>query len=986
MEQKKILLKSYDVQPFVNEDEYIDVQLTSSAKEIKQDYLANNFDLSQQYSAERNASRKFFVYGRLYAKQADTNGLTVTLRTSDNDVLYVPNKKNNILPPNTRSISVVTKPLTKNSSLSRNIFGNIESPYYFQFEIDGLNSDSGTTKNAIIKVEGNDIDNEDTVLLIYYNSDNEFIQYGTVDTVFDSNFDLIDINNDYPFLYDCHWIKQNFDVVTFNTVYFPYKQYQDNQGNTIIDNSTQITDANLNPSFQLLMDYPSFYGLEKAILSVTKTIKPRNDYFVPSQFFNAQTFENYSPWEGQPQNQFQWNIIGGALQNIRNIIINNESSYPNFNTFNTSQQFYDANVGFFLSYFEGCNLNAQNTTAIGDSLIINGFLDYSSSIYKKDVSATLVGEFVSGFTVDTGQVIDTIVVDFAQGDSIANYNVQLSAVTFYNEMDYLIVNIDNVTDLIEGVPSSYFINVIAENKKPTASFFQSFDSVQTENNDYELVVNLDKPYEGTNPVNLTISVIENKTTATSLDQAISQNVNYPFDVDFTTNGDTKHEYEILISSATLTKGSTSATFKIRIYYSSQYFINKTLGLQLATSAGYILVDPLNSQFVLNIESVVVPGWTKYQFPGDDIVGVGIFRSNRPTAGYNAKFNFELESPVSNVDNRLNFTPNFTYKIACINAGDVQISYGGDYGGVQQDVTPGNVVFEIDSSQNFESFDFILPSNSNLVQKTNPDNTISPKYMNSKYEFRIQNIQPIDPNDQSGASSFNDVYIPAQSISAFNMTTAKNFNQWKQFINSVDFFDPLLNTIDPTKITFDYPDSGSLTGAINSANQSICVLKTGIEYLYTSSESHKEVIPMTQLITPGDAFTVLQNNISMFGTIVLNSTINGSATNVLYRGFSNKRQDKNLLIPAQTSINFAQTPDDAAYLLKFFNYYYAENLTTYTTSEQYHNGIPFTLDVLKTINFGTNIVQTGTNSFDDNIYGIKPLPVYQYTNFNDLLIS
>ena len=759
MKQEKILLKSYDVQPFLNKDEYIDIELTSSVKEIKQDYLSNNFDLNQQYNNERNSSRKFFVYGRLYAKQADMSGVTITLKTSDNDVLYVPNKKNNILPPNTRSISVITKPLTKDISLSKNIFGNIEAPYYFQFEIDGSNSNSGATKNAIIQIEGNQIDNPSSVLLIYYDPDGNFIPYGTIDTIFDSNFDLVQINNDYPFLYDCHWIKNNVDVVTFNTVYFPYKQYQDNKGNTIIDNSTQITDADLNPSFQLLMDYPSFYGLEEATLSITKTIKPRNDYFVPAQFFNSTVFENYSPWEGEPQNQYEWNIIGGALQNIRNIIINNQSLYPNFNTFNTSQQFYDANIGFYLSYFEGCNLNAQNTQALNDNLIINGFLDYSASVYKKDVSVTQVGEFVSGFTVDTGQIIDTVNVDFSQGNSSASYNIQLSSVTFYNEMDYLIVNIKNTKDLVIGAPSSYFINVIAENKKPTASFSQSFDTVQAENLDYELLINLDKPYEGTNPVTLSLSVVNSKTTTVSLDQAIAENPGYPFTVDFSTSGNTKHDYEILIDSVTLTKGSSSAVFKIRVYYSSQYFINKTLGLQLTSSTGDILIDPLNSQFVLNFESVVIPGWTKYQFPADNIAGFGVFRSNRSTSLNNAKFNFEMESPQNYSDSKLNFTPSFSYTIACINAGDVQVAYGGDYGGNQQNVEPGDVVFTIDSSQDFESFDFVLPSNANLIQSVSMsgNNLITPKYLISKYEFVIQNIQPID-SLRTGASSFRK-YFP-----------------------------------------------------------------------------------------------------------------------------------------------------------------------------------------------------------------------------------
>ena len=139
--------------------------------------------MQQQYNSERNKSRKFFVYGRLYAKQLDTNGLIVTLKTSDNDVLYVPNKKNNILPINTREIQVISKPITNNTSLSKNIFGNTESAFYFQFEIDGSNDLSGITKNAILCVQGHYVFNESVVLLIYFDADNNYVPYGTIEDV-----------------------------------------------------------------------------------------------------------------------------------------------------------------------------------------------------------------------------------------------------------------------------------------------------------------------------------------------------------------------------------------------------------------------------------------------------------------------------------------------------------------------------------------------------------------------------------------------------------------------------------------------------------------------------------------------------------------------------------------------------------------------------------------------------------------------------------
>ena len=996
MEQKKILLKSFDVQPFQNQDEYIDVELFCSTKEIKQNYLSNNFDLQKQYNSERNNSRKFFVYGRLFAKQTDTNGLIVTLSTLDNDILYFPNKENNILPPNTKSISVVANTVVKNTDLSLNIFGNIESSYYFQFEIDGSNLDSGTTKNANINVSGTNVNNNISTLLIYFDSDNEFVPYGTVDTVFDSNFELIEINNNFPFLYDYHWVKQNIDVVTFNNVYFPFNQFQDNYGNTIIDNSTRITDANLNPTFQLLMDYPSFFGLEKATLNVIKSVAPRNNFYVPLQYFNSQKFENYSPWEGSPQNQYQWNLVGGALNNIRNVIINNPASYSNLKTFNTSQQFYNANIGFYLSYFEGSNLNIQNTNALYDNLIIQGFLNYSSSIYKKDVSKTSIGEFVSGFTIDTGQIIDVVDISFNKGNTSENYSIELSGVTFYNELDYLSVVFDSVNNIDIGVPNSYLINVVAENKKPTAYFKISTDNVYAENLDYYLEVDLDKPYQGINPVTLSLSVLADKTTAVSLDQAIQQYPNYPFTVGFSTSGDTQHDYEIILDSVSLTQGSSKAVFKIRIYYSNYYYLTKNLTLQISSSTSDILIDPLNNLFSLQINSSVVPGWTKYQFPADDLAGIGIFRSNRVVGYSNANYLLELESPqINNTANRLNFTPNFNYTISCINAGDTEIAYGGDYGGQQQNVLPGQTVFSVQSSQNFEQFDFVLPSNANLIENHDVTNgKITPKYLKSKYEFRIENIDPVDLTVSGTSSYFNDIIIPAQEITAFSNTTLNNYNQWKNYINSIDFFDTTQTGISTTFITEDYPTNlGQYSLTLNQLNKSVFILKTGVANIYYPTPSSSDRNAISQLIDTSSSNTT-NGLTSVFGTLIINdSVINNSgigvhlfngSTFISYRAFTNDRNSKNLLVPAQTSINPIQTDSDAAGLAKFFNFYYSESNTVYSTNPSYHNGKQFSSDVLKHINFNPAL-ETGINSFEDNVVGIKPLPVYEYTSDNLLIV-
>jgi hypothetical protein len=1059
MEQKKILLKSLDVQPFKDKDEYIDIELYSSIKEIKDDYLPNNFDLNEQYDKERNESRKFFIYGRLYGKQVDTNNLLVTLRTSDNDVLYVPNKKNNILQPGAKSFSVFTKPIMNSKELSRNIFNKIECGYFFQFEIDSPGLNSGTTKSVKIEISGSDIFNFTEREIVLYDEDKEFISYGTTDTVFDTNFNLKNIDNDFPFLYDYHWIKQDFDIVTFNKAFFPFKQFQDTNGNIVIDNSTTITDGNKNPTFQLLMDYPSFFGLERANLSVFKTIKPREDYIVPLNLFNSQKFTDLSPWKGFPANIYEWGVFGWSLNVIREKIINNPIQYKKFNIFDTSQQFYDANHRYYLSYLKGANLNSRRGDVITDDLIIKGFLDYSQSIYKKDVDSTFVEEFISGFTRDVGKPIDNITVAFSKGEEAHDYNVNLNNVTFFSKFEYLQASINSVSYANIGQPSTYLINVIAENKNPTATFELDYQLVQAKNQDLKIKIVLDKKYQGLTPVDLKIEAVPNKTTAVSLAQAIEANANYPYSFDYSSDGKMIHDYSIQNDTVTINKDGNEAEFSVRVYYSNQYFLNKTLTLRLTSHTNSVLIDEFNNTFTLDISQSVIPGWTKYYFPSNNYVGNGMFRSNRLVSDSNAKYNFELESPITFNDTRYNFTPNFKYKIACINAGETSIYYGGEYGGQEKTVNPGETIFEVEPLENFQEFDFVLPSNQTLnevIDRNDPSIKYS-KYINAKYEFRIRNIDPVVSTDSSNSSIFDDVVIPAQTLFSFINTRETSFEEWRKVIDNTDFFDSTSiklpeNIIKSEKI-------GGTSGGISreelnkNIEKCVFVLRTGIKNIYYPrplkyNDFYKtyeaSLRGISQVIDPNNSTSELSTTIlsdtTMFGTIILNKTATQNSTKIDYRAFSNNRDAKDLVVPAETTINgiesivkasdptaitskpllFANNPSfelqqpkaDSQYFMRYFNFSLKEGIvptqtvfvttkanstSTQTTTDTNTGAVisqttipawslnryPPSIRVLKFIDFSPAL-NPGITSFDDSVPGIKPLNVFAYVNYDKLI--
>lgn len=982
MKQEKILLKSKDVQPFLNQDEYIDFEITSSSKEIRVGYLSNDFDIEQEYDKERNNSRKFFIYGRLYGKQIDTNDLTITFSTTNNDTLYVPNKKNNILAPGAKTFSVKTKSLTKNTSLSKNIFGKIESGYFFQFEID--NVESKITNNLKTIVTDIDVDNETLTPIVLYDSDGNFVPYGTIDTVFDKDFNLVDVNNDFVFLYDYHWIKQNFDVVTFNNVFFPYKKFQDTEGNTIIENSTQITDADLNPTFRLLMDYQSFYGLEKATLNVKKVLKPRDGYVFPLSLFNQEELDFFSPWKGFPSTSNEWGSLAWVIRTYRDYILNNQNAYSNLNVFDTGQQFYEANVRYFLSFLKGSGIDSRRNDVLTSEIVRDGFLNYSQSIYKKDVDSTITGEFVSGFTRDIGKIIDTVEVEFKKGTNVQEYNINLSGITFYNKLDYLEIGFDKLENVYAGTPSTYFVNVISENKKPTAYFKENYISTEALDQEFELIVELDKTYQESTPVVLSISASSIGTTAINLQEAIANNP-------LTSNEPPKYDYEIITKSITINKGDKTAIFKIKINYSNQYFFTKTINLELTSSSKNILVDEFDNTTAIDIISSNIPGWTKYQIVGDDLTGFGILRSNRLISNTNAIYNFEIESPKDTPSVRYNFTPNFSYTIACINRGDTDIPYEGDYGGEQKLVKPGETMFEIQSEMQFESFNFVLPSNTELIEDTDIEKNKRGKYLKSKYEFVIKNIEPVSSTDSSKTSVFTNVVIPAVSLFAFVKTTKKTVNEWKFVINGIDFFENSVNTSSlPQNIKDELGSKKINVGIDNVFAESIkCVfvLRTGVENLYYPKPIDSES-KINQNINHATQGTTLAAT-SMFGTLILNQTVDSlSATKIKYIKFSNNKDLKKLLVPSLVSINTIQTQEDAAGFKKYFyfTFKFSGAAGLKYTSDPNVIALPFNFSKIKEIPFENAEQVLGVQSYSDSAAGIKPLPVFAPVSENELVIN
>ncbi len=989
--QEKILLKSYDVQPFINQDEFISFELYSTVKNIKENFLNNNFDLNLQYNLERNNSRKFFIYGKLYSKNVDVSRVNISFKTSNNDTLYSPDFKNNLIGNDKKSIMVKPNQLTAEESISRNIFDKKVCSYFVQFEI--KKDLSASTNNLITQITGdsfsvvgtpftsvtesyNPVNNVYQVPLVIYDDEGNFVPYGTDDTVFDENLNIVDENNDYPFLYDYHFIRQDFDVVDENNIFFPFKTELKSDGTVVYDNSTQITDANNFPKFNLLMDYPSFFGLEKAQLGAKKiTGVKEGQYTLPFNLYNPTLFFQNSPWKGTPTTMAQWNVFGYAVkERLRNIMAT-DKTYGVQPIYNTPQQFYDKINQYVLSFFKGCNLDIRNPNTITNDYFLRAFLNYNVFKNKKSLNDTEISEFVDNLREGGGDYFDTIDVSFAVNEDRKLFEVDLTKTTFSQLNERIEIDILQKENLEVKFPSNLIVNIVAENKKPTVFFDTNYKSVEAFNQDIDVVVKLDKKYVGINTLTLTLSAITEMSTAVSLDQAKAADINYVLTSQFYPDSTPlKHNYQIIQDTAQIKYGYDSATFKVRIYKSNNYFIPKELNLIIIKNTDELIINQAENILTIDINTSVITSWTKYEFPGDDLVGIGIFKTNQSISNNSEIFKFQLQnSTINEFYKEKSFTSDLSYTIECVNRGDATIYYDGEYGGGEKEVKPNEVVFSNDINEEFKFMEFILPANKNLISFTDKDKKTRVKYINSKYEFRLKNISPAVPGSNSDSDTYNDVIIDAQELSSLSAALSNQSSEaWRTILRLNNFFQvgnvskrifssnvyelikpdlsiEQINQVEPgkgiSKTLFGYPDfisnpfqqasslsnPAGLSSIAYLVRRNIYTLRTKVNNIYyprpkfTDWSAIPTVIDTTKLNDNNSPMGIIKDSTEMFGTVILNKSMNNNnGTNVEYRKFTNRVDLIGLAVPSQTTFNYF-TPENGAessiLLRKYFNFEY-----------------------------------------------------------------
>jgi len=245
----KILLGEKDIISKDNEDLFINLNLNSTFSEIRNDKFENVFDVEKQFKKERNSSRDFRIYGIVDSTIADTDSVNIEYY-SDSGATGLFNQ-----------ISATTS--TELVYNEKNVFGKKRGKYIIE-----LNSYSHDF--VYIKILSNNTNFKDQIYtqqLVFRDADGIFVEYGTQTIDITENGDAIEINNDFYFLYNKHWIKKDLSII------------EEKPAKVSINSSVDISfvdefsvSSDIVP-IEIKLDKPSPFGLEYVdLINLTSTL------------------------------------------------------------------------------------------------------------------------------------------------------------------------------------------------------------------------------------------------------------------------------------------------------------------------------------------------------------------------------------------------------------------------------------------------------------------------------------------------------------------------------------------------------------------------------------------------------------------------------------------------------------------------------------------------------------------------------------------
>ena len=212
--RKRILLGNTDIKSRTIQDFYVDINLSKNEREIIPYKYDNIFDLTSFYNKERNESRNFIIYGTVNSYLCDCNNLIINVYDSTGSTA------NLITTASTTTASSYAMQFyniygfKKGKYIINNIPNNFTG-YSIYLKIDSNNQKLKSILNHNI------FEQQLIFTTLTMSNTNERVveklNYGLNETIVDCDGNVFQVNNDFDFFYNKHWIQKDLDILNLQT-------------------------------------------------------------------------------------------------------------------------------------------------------------------------------------------------------------------------------------------------------------------------------------------------------------------------------------------------------------------------------------------------------------------------------------------------------------------------------------------------------------------------------------------------------------------------------------------------------------------------------------------------------------------------------------------------------------------------------------------------------------------------------------------------
>ena len=475
-DKRKIILGSKDVFPFKNNDLFLNVELNRTSNELINEIVDNNFNILEQFETERQNSLKFCFYGTVESPICDTTNLNLEIETNQEDTFYIPRIQINSL--NVKKQIIKTTELSKTSTLSKNIFENKKSSYFFICELSPFFNNSGTTKDLVISINDKNkkLFAKINIPFLYFDSYGNRVSFGndTIDVSLDGTQQIV--KNDFPFLYDTHWVRTDLNIAKSSSASFIKSIIDDSNFYSVKENVSKV-------DFNVKLDHPSVYGIEEleVFVKTDNTVKnPNNDYYFLPQKLKWNIGEQYKSVSVNILNdnyvEKDENLIFG-FRDLKSV----EEGVNNF--FNLS--IIDDDKPVLVKFETSFQSITESETTLNIKLILDKLVKVPNQFVEVVIDDILTSAICGVDFENTGLATNPLYkkkVNLPEGIYETNFTIKLYNNNNYDKTKNLVLKLTN--------PSQ---NIIIDNSKDTHTI-EIKDSMITQYTKYTINSNADKGY------------------------------------------------------------------------------------------------------------------------------------------------------------------------------------------------------------------------------------------------------------------------------------------------------------------------------------------------------------------------------------------------------------------------------------------------------------------------------------------------------------